>query len=582
MKYALWQKDKIWFSVLMFLGILLSAWLKNDNVYDFQNYHYYNAFAFLHNRLNYDIVPAYINGFYNPIIELPLYFWVQWFNDFPTLIFALQGVWFGLLLIALYKICGLFFDFKQSHERMYALYVFVLCIMCRTVLPQIGSSTNEIMIAGFCLWGVYFLLKMLKYPKLQNKKQFWAAGFLIGMAVGLKPTVVCSAVAGGAMLFMCYKQLSRPLLYIFLFASGGLVGVLLFDGFLMLKYWQLYQNPFFPFLNAVFASDYMQAINYRDDLYKPDIGKIFLYPYIWYINSNYRPNGLLGYAMAVYYSFLLMVLLCFLQKRKLSEFYKRHGLEFALWSFLVIFFFCWLILFSIVRYAAVFEILSLIFCTYMIKTYVKNKVIWGFLLVLLGCSATFFNHYVLDDFRQRQGMKEYVWVERVNLPKNTLVKLYGVKMSFVLPELAKNNIFKALGYYHKCQENEYCHFGKGADVAESGEFFRIRENIEKFHQGATVILYESSSFNPKQTKIKAEDKEHKAYQNCLESQKNNLLSERVNCADLFLNIDNNELRLLKETEDMYCRKLKYNTSNMSIGEIYICVPQNLQDVILQK
>ena len=79
------------FILLLGCGCTLGAYLCNANRWDFANYHYYNAFAFLHDRLNYDIVPASINTFFNPLIELPLYFFFFFFNDDVRLIFVLQA-----------------------------------------------------------------------------------------------------------------------------------------------------------------------------------------------------------------------------------------------------------------------------------------------------------------------------------------------------------------------------------------------------------------------------------------------------------------------------------------------------------
>ena len=101
LKFA--QNNLIMFLFLVGIGSYICSITQFSFGWDFVNYHYYNAFAFFNNRLNYDIVPSSVNTFLNPLIELPFYLILQYFNGAPRIAFALQGVWFGLLLFAFYK-----------------------------------------------------------------------------------------------------------------------------------------------------------------------------------------------------------------------------------------------------------------------------------------------------------------------------------------------------------------------------------------------------------------------------------------------------------------------------------------------
>src|SRR5258708_32209187 len=48
-----------------------------DGNWDLRNYHYYNAYALLNGRLAWDIAPAMLQTYHNPLLELPFYFLVQ-------------------------------------------------------------------------------------------------------------------------------------------------------------------------------------------------------------------------------------------------------------------------------------------------------------------------------------------------------------------------------------------------------------------------------------------------------------------------------------------------------------------------
>ena len=165
------QINVISFFILMITGILLSACLKNENLWDLANYHYYNAFAFFHDRTDLDVVPGAVNTFFNPLLDLPFYLLVQNFNDNPSIVYAFQGIWGGLFLFALFQICLLFFGYDRK-GILKALLVLLLAMTARATGGQFGAYTNEIPVGFFILWGLYLLLKMIKFPETQSLKKF--------------------------------------------------------------------------------------------------------------------------------------------------------------------------------------------------------------------------------------------------------------------------------------------------------------------------------------------------------------------------------------------------------------------------
>ena len=269
------------FVLLLIVGMFFSVNMKNENNWDFANYHYYNAFAFLHNRLNYDIVPASVNTFFNPLIDLPLYFYIQHFNDNVDLIYALQGIWGGLLLFVFYKIYLLFFKTESWIDYVFLGLALIISISGQATFYQIGASTNEIPIAFFMLWGFYILLKMVKFPLSQKIWKFFIAGLIMGIGLGFKQTSVTYCLAAGLSLIICRKYLNKPFKSIFYFALGGLLGYFVINGYFMYKYFVLYGNPFFPFLNGIFHSPYFDNFNYTDRRFIPSIEKFLIYPFLW-------------------------------------------------------------------------------------------------------------------------------------------------------------------------------------------------------------------------------------------------------------------------------------------------------------
>ena len=300
--------------LMLICGMALSVYLSLENAWDFANYHYYNAFAFMHHRLNFDIVPASINTFFNPLIELPLYFAITYLNDFPKLIYALQGISFGLMMFTLVKIFSLFFTPNTLTNVCLILLALFISISGQATLIQVGTCTNEISIAFLILSGLYILLKIIKFPERQVWYKFLIAGLMMGVALGLKPTCITWCMASGLMLMCCFKYLQKPLQSIVLFALGGLMGFLIINGWWMLVLWRLYQNPFFPFLNGIFKSEYFDAFNFRDVRFlPPNFLTAFIYPFIWF-GSLYRINEtrLCDYRLTIYYVLLWSIPLYFI------------------------------------------------------------------------------------------------------------------------------------------------------------------------------------------------------------------------------------------------------------------------------
>jgi len=80
---------------------ILALLLGQDANWDLRNYHFYNAYAFLRDRLGYDVAPAQVATYYNPLLFVPFYFAV---TSLPPMVVGfllglLQGMNFLLLVL---------------------------------------------------------------------------------------------------------------------------------------------------------------------------------------------------------------------------------------------------------------------------------------------------------------------------------------------------------------------------------------------------------------------------------------------------------------------------------------------------
>lgn len=473
--------------ILTAVSICIGTSLKNEISWDFTNYHYYNAWAFFNNRLNFDIVPASFNTFLNPVIDFPLYFYIQWFNDYPTLIWALQSIWGGLMLFCVYKITTLFVDFSKVQNWFLFTILCIVILSGEGVGTQLGSSANEIPVAFFILWGFYLLLKMIKIPQTQTLKRFFFAGLIMGIGLGLKQTIIPYCIASGLTLMICGRYLNKPFKSIVFFALGGLIGYLIVNGYFMYQYWVLYGNPMFPFLNGVFHSPYFDDFNYRDTRFLPTLKNFLIYPFLWHAKSyQICENYYTDIRLTLYYSsfMLFTTTLIFSQKTRNEAFQNKTFT--ALFIFLILSFFLWLFMFSYMRYAVVIEVIGAIFTMLLIIHYTPKK---DFFFILYSTFFIILSGALYLDFgsiyRTTEPIKQKLFVEQLTLPENTLIKLYGLPTSGLIPFLQnKGKSIRALGYMQ-----HHCRLLKGSDLSERNQFRKMRDEIEKNHMGPIVYIY---------------------------------------------------------------------------------------------
>ncbi len=475
------------FAVLMTVVVFMSVSLKNEISWDFTNYHYYNAWAFFNNRLNFDIVPASFNTFLNPVMDFPLYFYIQWFNDYPNLIWALQGIWGGLMLFCIYKITTLFLDYKKIYN------FFILAVLCLVVLTgegvgtQIGSSANEIPIAFFILWGLYILLKMIKLPQTQTLKKFFFAGVIMGIGLGLKQTIIPYCITSGLTLIICFKYLNKPFKSIFFFALGGLIGYLIINGYFMYQYWVLYSNPMFPFLNGIFHSPFFDDFNYRDTRFLPTLANFIIFPFLWHEKSYaICENYYTDIRLTLYYAVLILFAAVLIFSKKTRAQTLQNKTFTSLFVFLFLSFFLWLFMFSYMRYAVVIEAVGAIFAMLLILHYAPQKnipfILYStFFIILSGALYLDFGSI----YKTTEPIEQKVFVEPIKLPPNTLIKLYGLPTSGLIPFLQnEEKDIRALGYMQ-----HHCRLLKGSDLSERNQFRKMRDEIEKNHKGPVVYIY---------------------------------------------------------------------------------------------
>lgn len=538
-------------SLCLIIGFTLGFVYRFETFWDLLNYHYYNAFAFLHNRLNYDIVLGGENSFFNPLPDLPLYWMIQHLNDYPGIIYGVQGLYYGVCLFFFIKICGLFWNNYTWNGIITTVIATAVAATGQAIWMQMGTATNEIQVTTFILAGLYLLFKITFRPDLQKGYKFLIVGLLMGFALGLKPTVVSYCLGAGLTSVIFYKKLNKPLPYILLFAVGGLLGYLLSNGWFMWHYWEWYKNPFFPFANSIFKSEYYDNANFRDTQFLPSLKLFFIYPYIWNLfKFKIVECSFYDIRLTVYYTIFLLTIFSFLFSKKARLFFKTNYKWGVYFTFLIVTFFIWMALFSILRYIIVVEMLGcMVICRLVVKWCFewfndctgKHKI-----FKIAGCVIGIFLITIfvslpankLDD--EINSSEKFLEIENFNFLDNSVIRVYNAPTSLYIAEWAKKNKIRAVGFV----------LSFGRDFVNEGKFKQIREAALNEYSGPDILVYRAFHLNPN-------------YPN--RNKPNVLLTEKV------------EREILEK--NLYCRDIKSNLSAQKLAA-KICVPQELKKQIL--
>lgn len=270
------------------LAGLYSVSRGTDSNWDLRNYHLYTAFAFLHGRLTFDLVPAQFQTFFNPLANLPYYALVQLFNEHPRRVAFLMGLPAGVYAFALVQIAWLMARPALGSGPAALAAVAVVTLLGMTgvaVAPAIGSTMNDVTIGAFVMVALWLVLRAAEPPVPEPRRlvvPMLLTGLICGVALGLKLTnILYAAPLGLLILFL----LGLRAAIVAGLAMG--VGFVLTLGPSALLLWREYGSPVFPMYNDLIRSPDYLPVRLVDARFLPrDWMQALFYPFYWL-----RPNG---------------------------------------------------------------------------------------------------------------------------------------------------------------------------------------------------------------------------------------------------------------------------------------------------
>lgn len=407
-------------------GLLLGK----DADWDLLNYHLYNPFAFFTGRFGKDVIPAGIHTFFNPLLDVPLYVGIKYFNNYPKLLVFLWSLPGGIFAFFIYKISQLFFPTKK--ELFYRWLTVLAGCSGSMFLSQIGLATGEVITASLLSVSAYLFLRWLQKGRPGYGLPFLMA-LIAGATAGMKMTSAPFVVALTVLMGINLRGAAHAWKQFAWFAVGGISGFLLTDGYFMLRLWVLYQNPVFPFFNGIFHSPFFAPENWKDVRFFPrDTLQWIFYPFYW-MNQEAKlsteiptmdPRLALGYLGV-----------CALG---IGVWFKRKSVRngrmiYSLAGLVVITYVLWLQVYSILRYVVILEAFSVLLAVWILRHWLRPVlgVFAGIVLAVLCWVGTVSPDWGHEPFDHKPYVHFYPALPQVE--PNALIVFFGQPMTFAAP-----------------------------------------------------------------------------------------------------------------------------------------------------
>jgi hypothetical protein len=247
---------------MLFCGVI-AILLGKDIDWDLANYHYSNAFLFLHHHANQDLwPPSYVHIHFAPTADLLSYFLINYFS--PLSATFISGAIHGINIWLLFLIARLCLP-NNAYNPVLALMLALIGTYGAAGFTGIGNFKNDHLVTIFVLTFIYFQIKSLQHYSLKNStwiQCFLIGGLFLGIALGLKLTAasyIISAITSFCCLNIAWRDKIK---YIIGFGIACGVGFILSSGYWLWTQWTQYHNPVFPFFNSIFHSpDYSSKVN---------------------------------------------------------------------------------------------------------------------------------------------------------------------------------------------------------------------------------------------------------------------------------------------------------------------------------
>lgn len=416
--------------------------LGQDKNWDLLNYHIYNPWALLNDRVGSDLGPAGLQSWFGPTLDLFYYAAINFLN--PKLVGFLIGFLQGLNFFLLYKIARRLLR-EYRNKDIYALLLALAGVLTVGFQAEIGTSLHDSLAALFPLSAMWTVL--IAIDRINDADQgpvyrlLIAAGFVAGVGMGLKLVSAIYALPLCLSLMILPAHWRKRFLFPLAFGVSALLGLFITAGYWFMELWQLFGNPLFPQFNDIFKSDLAIPASIRDVRFLPKtlFDKVF-YPVIFTLDPQRAAE--LVYTQYSWLTAYIAVPLLLLAR---IWFYIRGDTAQRPWNIetnYLLVFFCtsyllWLNMFGIYRYLIVMEMLIPLLL-FVIFTYVFKARLSGITAMVLITVLTTVNLPGAPSWGRAEWSDTVYRVEPNVLttgPEPAVVYLAGQPAAWIIPGL---------------------------------------------------------------------------------------------------------------------------------------------------
>lgn len=256
-------------AVALLFGGVASLMRGVDTNWDLRNYHFYNPWAWLNGRLYWDYAPAQVQSYHNPLLDLPFFALID--ARLPAFVIVfLMGVPFGLALYFFFRLARwATTDLGIERERLVLVAILLVGLTGAAGLSQIGSTMNEWATASLVLAALFVVVRAVRGTGAPDLFASCVAGLLCGIATGLKLTAAIYAVSLACAFLVSFRGREGYARSALTFTTCILVGFALAYGYWGFVLWERFRNPFFPYFNALFQSEYWEPFSFFDNKFHP-------------------------------------------------------------------------------------------------------------------------------------------------------------------------------------------------------------------------------------------------------------------------------------------------------------------------
>ena len=401
---SLAKSNVIHLLILLLATVLSGLWaleLDHGNTWDLRNYHYYAGYSFLNKPFNYDFAPAQIQSFLNPLLHVPSYLMIRHWP--PELVTFFLGALHGVNLFLIFEISFRLFDYRNAWLRYLWSLMIAATGFCGAVnISELGTTFSDNTVSILVLFCLLLIIR--GYPDAPSVPgtftRPFGIGCIAGLAVGIKLTsaIYVLPLAASVAIVSCMSWgWVRSLKPIALLCCGIGVGFVAVYGAWGWNLYREYGNPFFPYFNEIFQSDYYRTASAADPGFLPrDWSQQLFYPLYW-VRTNVGLVAEVSFrdvrVAIAYLAVVAMVLFRFgyafprmrlyLDRFRQASLIPARTSVILLTSFVVLSYLLWQMRFSIYRYAVVLEFLAPLYVALAIAYLTRSKVF----TIALGAAA---------------------------------------------------------------------------------------------------------------------------------------------------------------------------------------------------